>query len=167
MLHSQNGVGFQPPQGSFQYNNPLQRQGTGGGGGGNGLDFDILSQLLPGGIGIGMGFLGNVLGGDGGQGKRIKEAQGVGRELFGAKFNQANIDQQRGAFQKGLTPYLNELYQKAAGRVGLDSGIGHGAVLGKIGEYSSSFETQAIMGELQRVLQQRLGGANILQGLAR
>lgn len=146
---------------------PFTSGGQGGRGGGNGFDFDILSALLPGGAGIGLNFLGNALGGDGGQGDRIKEAQGVGRGLLNTQFDQGNIDKQRGAFQRGLTPSINKAFQQSSNRVGLDSGIGHGVAQNKISDLSANFETQAIMQELQRILQQRLGGANILQGLAR
>jgi len=128
----------------------------------------LLSQLGFGGVGLGLNLIGGLLGGDGGQRGRIREAQGVGRELFGARFDPGAIAQQRGAFQQGiLSPFLNRQAQTASRRVGLGSGIGQQFILNRGQDLSAGFESEAIMRELDRVLRQRLAGANITAGLAR
>lgn len=106
---------------------------------------------------------GSLFFGDGGKGNRLKEAQGAFRDLLGSDIDEAGLQRGSQLFERSQLPTLNKLFQGAAGRVGLDSGIGQSAAIGQFGDILSQFNTQQFLQERQRVSQDRRLGA---QGLA-
>lgn len=143
----------------------LIRQGGAAGATGG---FSIPTQLAFQGGGAGLDFIGNLLAGDGGRGKRIDAASATATNLLDSKFDQSVIDKQRTSFERGtLSPLIRRLTKRAAGRSGLDSGVSQGFIASKTHEAGARFETDAIQNELGRILQKILAGANIQRGLAR
>ena len=117
-----------------------------------------LSGLLSG--------LGSLFGGDSGRKRRLREAQSIFRGLSSSEIDEGALSRGSALFERSQLPTLERLFSQAAGRVGLDSGIGQGFALGGFQNILAGFNSQQLRDEQNRVQQRRLTGAQGLLSLA-
>ena len=111
---------------------------------------------------VGGGLL-SLLGGDGGRGKRMREAQGAFRGLANSQVNEGDFSRGADLFRRSSLPQLSNLYGNAAKHIGLDSGLGQGYALGQFQDLLGGFNSdlyQRLISEREQ--NKRLGA----QGLA-
>lgn len=106
--------------------------------------------------------VGALLGGDGGQGKRLKEFQGAARQLLNSKINEGELAKQQSLYASSITPEANRIFQSVAQRVGLGSGIGGGVAANQITQMLAEFAARQRLAADQNVNQDRRLGAQLL-----
>lgn len=148
----------------------FQGQGFQGGGQQVGGLIGTLGSIFGGPLGgAAAGVLGagiNLLGGDGGQGRRIRTAETSISGLEGGQFNQNRFAMQRQQFLQSLQPFLQEQLRAGASRAGLGSGLVQSEVARQSAAPLAAFSTGAIGSQFAEIERNRRLATQLRTNLA-